>query len=103
MKRTNIILEDDQHEKLKIRAKQQRRTLGSLVRAAVDTAYKERDPLEERRQVALCAYKEAFISLGKLAEVLGLDPLIARNYLIEEGIILPPLDQKELSDDIENA
>lgn len=103
MKRTNIILEDEQHKQLKIRAQQQRKTLGSLVRAAIDAAYKERDLLEERRQVALSAYKEGFISLGKLAEVLGLDPVSTRKHLIEKGIHPLSLDQKELEQDIKNV
>jgi len=103
MKRTNIILEDEQHEKLKLYAKKQGRTLGGLVRDAIDVVYKKRDPLEERRKVALHAYQEGFISLGKLAEVLGLDPVSTRNYLIDKKIHILSLDQKELEQDIENA
>lgn len=43
MKRTNIILEDDQHSKLKLYAKKQGRTLGGLVRDAIDVVYKKKD------------------------------------------------------------
>ena len=103
MKRTNIILEDEQHKKLKLCAKEKGRTLGGLVRDAIDVVYKKKEPLEERRQVALNAYQEGLISIGKLAEVLGLDPLSIRNYLSEKGINIPTLDQKELTQDIENA
>lgn len=103
MKRTNIMLEDEQHSKLKLYAKKQGRTLGGLVRDAIDVVYKKKDPLEERRQVAINAFQEGFISLGKLAEVLGLDPVSTRNYLKEKGIPLPSFDRKELGQDTNNA
>ncbi len=103
MKRTNIILEDEQHTKLKLYAKKQGRTLGGLVRDAIDVVYKKKDSLEERRHVALHAFQEGFISLGKLAEVLGLDPISTRNYLEEKGIHIASQDDTELLQDIENA
>jgi predicted HTH domain antitoxin len=103
MKRTNILLEDEQHEKLKIYAKKEGRTLGGLVRDAIDTVYKKKDPLEERQQVALKAFQEGFISLGKLAEVLGLDPVSTRNYLKGKGIHALSQDQEELAQDVKNA
>jgi len=103
MKRTNIMLDDKQHKKLKRYAKKQGRTLGGLVRDAIDSAYKKKDKLEHRRQVALSAYQEGFISLGKLAEVLGLDPISTRNYLQERRIPVQTTDPKDLSQDAENA
>jgi predicted HTH domain antitoxin len=103
MKRTNIMLNDEQHKKLKLYAKKEGRTLGELVRDALDTAYMSKDALEERRQVALNAYKEGFISLGKLAEVLGIDPISARNYLKEHGIPVQAQELKEISQDAANA
>ncbi|MBM3298012.1 MAG: hypothetical protein FJY83_10505 [Candidatus Aminicenantes bacterium] len=103
MKRTNIMLGDDQHKKLKDYARREGRTLGELVREAIDSSYKRKDPLEERRRVALSAYQEGFISLGKLAEVLGLDPLSARNYLRERRILLRTQDVEELAGDAKNA
>ncbi|MFC2168298.1 UPF0175 family protein [Acidobacteriota bacterium] len=103
MKRTNIILEDEQHEKLKLYAKKQGRTLGGLVRDAIDVVYKKKEPLEERRQVALKAYQEGFISLGKLAEVLGLDPVSTRNYLKQKGMSIPSQEYRELEHDVKNA
>jgi len=103
MKRTNIMLSEDQHKKLKIYAKKEGRTLGNLVREALDAAYKKKDSLEHRKQVALSAYKEGFISLGKLSEVLGIDPISTRIYLKERGIpvLVPAL--KETRQDTENA
>jgi len=37
--------------------------------------------LEKRKQAALNASGEGLISLGKLAEILGLDPVSSRLYL----------------------
>lgn len=103
MKRTNIMLDDDQHRILKLYAKKEGTTLGGLVRDALDVVYKKKDALEQRKQVALSAYKEGFISLGKLAEVLGLDPVSTRNYLKEYGMPIHSQDLKDLAQDAENA
>ena len=103
MKRTNIMLSDDQHKKLKRYAKREGRTLGGLVRDALDVVYKKKDRLEQRRQVAISAYSEGFISLGKLAEVLGLDPVSTRNYLKNHGIPIQSQDLQRLIQDSENA
>lgn len=103
MKRTNIMLGDDQHKKLKDYARREGRTLGDLVREAIDSSYKRKDRLEERRRVALSAYAEGFISLGKLAEVLGLDPVSARSYLLERRISPRVQDLDALSRDARNA
>ncbi len=103
MKRTNIMLSEEQHKKLKRYAKREGRTLGGLVRDALDVVYKKKDALEQRRQVAISAYNEGFISLGKLAEVLGLDPVSARNYLKEQGIPIQSQNLKESAQDSKNA
>ena len=103
MKRTNIMLSDDQHKKLKRYAQREGRTLGGLVRDALDIVYKKKDRIEQRRQVALSAYQEGFISLGKLAEVLGLDPVSTRHYMIEQGLPIQSQDQKSSIEDSENA
>ncbi len=97
------MLNDDQHKKLKRYAKREGRTLGGLVRDALDVVYKKKDRLEHRRQVAVSAYSEGFISLGKLAEVLGLDPVSTRKYLKEGGIPIQSQDLQSLIQDSENA
>ncbi len=97
------MLSDDQHKKLKRYAKREGRTLGGLVRDALDVVYKKRDRLEHRRQVAVSAYSEGFISLGKLTEVLGLDPVSTRNYLKDNGIPIQSQDLQNLTQDAENA
>ena len=73
MKRTNIILTDEQHKKLKSYARKDGMSLGELVRDAVDLTYKKRSSLEHRKLIAIEAYKEGFISLGKLSEILGIE------------------------------
>jgi predicted HTH domain antitoxin len=103
MKRTNIMLSNDQHKKLKRYAQREGRTLGGLVRDAIDVVYRKKDRLEQRKQVAISAYQEGFISLGKLAEVLGLDPVSTRNYLKEQGIPIQSQDLEGLIQDSENA
>lgn len=103
MKRTNIMLKDDQLKKMKLYARKEGTTLGGLVRDAIDTVYGKKDALEQRKQVALSAYQEGFISLGKLAEVLGLDPVSARNYLRERDIPIHSQDREDLARDAENA
>ncbi|MDZ4184702.1 MAG: UPF0175 family protein [Desulfuromonadales bacterium] len=85
MIRTNVMLTPQQHTALKQMATARHRTLGELVRDAIDSTFTT-DSVERRHQVALAAYTEGFISLGKLAEALGVDPLTARNYLHERGI-----------------
>lgn len=103
MKRTNIMLTDEQHKKLKSYAKKEGRTLGELVREALDSTYKKKNILEHRKYVALDAYQEGIISLGKLAEILGLDIVSARLYLKEKNIPLKVQDLQEIARDAVNA
>lgn len=102
MKRTNIMLTDEQHRKLKSYARKEGSTLGGLVREALDVTYKK-DALEHRRSVALEAYKEGLISLGKLSEVLGVDVVNARLYLKKHGIRIMLQKQSEILQDAVNA
>ena len=103
MKRTNVLLTEGQHKAVKAYAKREGKTLGRMVREALDVAYQKKDPLERRKETAVAAYREGFISLGKLAEVLGLDPVSARDYLRQAGV--PPMVQEadEIGRDAENA
>jgi predicted HTH domain antitoxin len=103
MKRTNIMLDDNQHRSLKLYAQKEKRTLGRLVREAIDTTYGKKDSLDARREIALKAYQERLISLGKLAEVLGLDPLSARIYLQERKIPLRVQDLEDIRRDAAHA
>jgi len=103
MKRTNIMLTDEQHRILKHCARKEGRTLGELVREALDTVYIKRNKIEQRKQIALEAYKEGFISIGKLSEVTGLDIVSLRLYLKEQGIPLKTQDRGEVAQDVVNA
>ena len=103
LKRTNILLTDSQHKAVKAYAKREGKTLGRMVREALDAAYQKKDPLERRRETALAAYREGFISLGKLAEVLGLDPVSARLYLKEAGLSLQVQDATDVEGDSRRA
>ncbi|KAF0215991.1 MAG: hypothetical protein FD174_3884 [Geobacteraceae bacterium] len=102
MIRTNIMLTPEQHSLLKEQSRLSHRTIGELVRDAVNTAFLQ-NSVERRRQVALAAYQEGFISLGKLAETLGLDPVSARSYLKEHGISLVVQEADEILADVVNA
>jgi len=103
MKRTNILLGEGQHKAVKAYAKREGKTLGRMVREALDIAYQKKDPLERRKETAIAAYQEGFISLGKLSEVLGLDPVSARIYLKNAGIPLLVQDVTEIERDADNA
>lgn len=103
MKRTNIMLTDEQHRNLKLYAKKGKKTLGWLVREAVDTSYKRKNMLEHRKSVALDAYQEGLISLGKLSEILGIDAVSTRLYLREQKIPLKVQKQHEIEQDAVNA
>ena len=72
---------------LKQVAGRRRVTVGELVRQAVQTCYQtEWLGLSAAQRQALEAYRGGFISLGKLAETMGLTPLKAREWLNERGI-----------------
>lgn len=103
MKRTNIMLTDEQHGKLKSYAKKSQRTLGELVRESVDLTYKKVNSIEQRKSVALDAYKEGLISLGRLSEVLGIDHITTRLYLKEKGIRVKVQEPSEILKDARNA
>jgi predicted HTH domain antitoxin len=96
MKRTNVLLTEGQHKAVKAYAKREGKTLGRMVREALDAAYQKKDPLDRRRETALAAYPEGFISLGKLAEVMGLDPISIRVYLREAGVALQVQDAADI-------
>jgi predicted HTH domain antitoxin len=103
MKRTNIMLTDDQHRRLKSSSRREGRTLGELVRGAVDAAFEKKDPIEHRKRIALEAYKEGFVSLGKLAETLGVDIVSARLYLKEQNMPIWTQELHEINQDAVNA
>lgn len=102
MIRTNIMLTPHQHSFLKEQSHVSHRTIGELVRDAVDSAFLL-NSVEHRRQVALAAYQEGFISIGKLAETLGLDPASTRLFLKNNGVIQKAQDISDMAADAANA
>jgi predicted HTH domain antitoxin len=103
MKRTNIMLTDDQYNLLKSYSKQKQKTLGELVRIALDATYRERASLEKRKSTALEAYQEGLISIGKLAEILGMDVVTTRLYLKNMKMSLHTQTMEDIRLDAENA
>ena len=81
MKRTQILLPDELHKKLQRQAKLRKTSMGRLIRQAVEGTYFAR--LDE---LALAAYRNGVISLGKLAELSGTDLSRALDLLMEKGI-----------------
>ena len=81
MKRTQILLPDELHRKLLRQAKARKTSMGELIRQAVERLYAPR--LDE---LALAAYRNGLIGLGKLAELSGSDPTRALDLLRERGI-----------------
>ena len=72
---------------LKQVAGHRRVTVGELVRQAVQTCYQtELLGLTAAQRQALEAYRGGYISLGKLAETMGLTPLRLREWLNERGL-----------------
>jgi predicted HTH domain antitoxin len=81
MKRTRILLPDELHQKLRRQAKIRKTSMGTLIRRAVEGTYFAR-----LNDLALAAYRNGVISLGKLAELSGTDPSRALELLREKGI-----------------
>ena len=77
--------------------------MGELIRNAIDQVYQSKDAVEKRMTLALEAYKEGLLSLGRLAEVLGMDPVSTRDYLLEKGIPLRSQEYEDILKDIANA
>lgn len=103
MKRTNILLTDKQHKIIKRYSRKEGKTMGELIRNAIDQVYQGKDTVENRRALATEAYKEGLLGLGRLAEVLGMDPISTRDYLLENGTPLQAQDYEDILKDIANA
>lgn len=72
---------------LKAIARQRKQTMGDLVRQALAICYQpDLAGLNARQRQALEAYQGAFISIGKLAKVMGLSVLDVRHWLTEHGL-----------------
>lgn len=103
MKRTNVMLADEQYATLKKSARHEGKSMGKLVRDAIDIVYQKKNGLDQRKSVALNAYQQGFISLGKLSEILGMDTVSARLYLKQNNIQIKTHEADELIRDVRNA
>lgn len=83
----HIKLDLEMDEQLARLARARNSSKAALVRDAITAVYQV--PVEElpvRQHRALSAYQGGYISIGKLAEVMGLHALALRTWLEERGI-----------------
>jgi predicted DNA-binding protein len=81
----HIKLDSEMDQKLKYLAKTRGKSKGQLVRDALSTCYQVSDlPLHQNQ--ALAAYQGGYISLSKLARVMGMHALQLRQWLQEHAI-----------------
>ncbi len=97
----HVKLDPEMDVRLRRLAKQRNVSKGQLVRQAVASCYQltfEDLPCHQRQ--ALSAYEGGFISLGKLAEKLGMSAMEARKWLAEHDI---PQNTAFSREDADNA
>ena len=86
---------------LKELSRKRETSVGDLVRKAVLSCYQlELLDLNERQRRAVEAFQGGYISLGKLAEEMGMNILTTRKWLIEHDI---SQNNSFLEDDVKNA
>ncbi len=72
---------------LKMLAQRRQQTVAELVRQAIDACYQpDLRTLTDVQRQALEAYRGGYISLGKLAEKVGMTALDVRQWLLDHGI-----------------
>jgi hypothetical protein len=75
---------------LKTLAKHRGQTMGELVRQALSSCYQpDLAGMTAPQRQAFEAWRGGFISLGKLAQVMGLAPLAMREWLAGHGVDSP--------------
>lgn len=75
--------------------------VGELVRQAIQSCYQiDLLNLNDNQKRALEAFRGGYISLGKLAEEMGMSVLKLRKWLDEHGV---PQNNSFLQDDLKNA
>jgi len=86
---------------LKELSRKRETSVGELVRQAVVSCYQlELLELNEKQRRAVEAFQGGYISLGKLAEEMGMNLLNIRKWLREHDI---PQNNSFLEDDVRNA
>lgn len=83
----HVKLDSETDSKLKKLAYDRGKSKGQLVREALTACYQPSlDEIPLRQRQALSAYEGGYISLGKLARVMGMHVLELRGWLKEHGI-----------------
>ena len=86
---------------LKALSRKRETSVGELVRQAVLSCYQlDLLNLNEKQRRAVGAFQGGYISLGKLAEEMGMNVWNTRNWLIEHDIAQ---NNSFLADDVNNA
>ena len=83
----HVKLAPETDARLAVLAKRRKTSKGRLVRDAIAVCYQpDFEDLPVRQRRALAAYEGDYISLGKLAEVMGMHPLAMRAWLAEHSL-----------------
>ena len=83
----HIKLDGDTNKKLKKLAYARGKSKGQMVREAITACYQTAfDDLPLPQRQALAAYQGGFISLGKLARIMGMHALAMRRWLEEHDV-----------------
>lgn len=83
----HVKLEKAMADNLKKIAKNRNTSQGQLVREAINACYQaDFSSLPRNQEQALSAYQGGFISIGKLAEIMGMHVLEMRTWLNEREI-----------------
>ena len=86
---------------LKALARKRETSVGELVRQAVISCYQiDMANLSDQQRRAVEAFQGGYISLGKLAEEIGMNIWNTRKWLIEHDI---PQNNSFFKDDVKNA
>ena len=97
----HVKLDPEVDSRLRQLAKQRNVSKGQLVRQAVASCYQLTvDDLPRHQQQALAAYEGGFISLGKLAEKMGMSLLEIRHWMVEHDL---PQNSTFSLEDADNA
>lgn len=97
----HVKLDSDMDKSLKKLAYERSKSKGQLVREAISTCYQASlDELPVRQSQALAAYQGGYISIGKLARVMGMHVLELRRWLDDHSITQASVFSSE---DIKNA
>ena len=86
---------------LKALARKRETSVGELIRQAVNSCYQiEIANLNEKPRLAVEAFQGGYISLGKLAEEMGMNIWNTRKWLLEHDI---PQNNSFFENDVKNA